>query len=138
MDTVFLPLMPDPELPVGLFERVSGAIQRAQLRRLFGRVVLAVLGFAVSLSYAIFEWTSFWQEASSSSFVEFLRLAVSDPDVVMVHVQDFAIGLLETLPISTIFMVSISAFFCIGAVIAFDALRHARRNPHTHSSLSVT
>lgn len=128
----------EPETPPDLLDRVMGAIRRARVRRLRVRFALFVSGFAASVGYAAVNWPLLWEEIRTSSFVEFLLLAASDPDVVFANGKDFAYGLLEALPLEAMLAAFAGAFFLLAAVVLTDALRHIRRMPHINHSVPST
>ncbi len=131
MTPYLLTHLAEPKLPTNLLQKILSALERAQLRQLRLRYSLMLSGFATSLGYVAWQWSTISQEISSSSFVEFVRLAISDPDIIASYGQDFFLGLLESLPTGTILVISLVIFFLCGAI----AIRHMTRNLKRSSSL---
>ena len=115
--------------PADLFDRVMAAIQRARLRQAGSRFAIALVGFLASIGYAILNWSTIAAEIQASPFFGFVRLAISDPDIVFANGKDFLFGLLEALPLGTVLLVLLGIFFFISTAVMTDALRHARRAP---------
>lgn len=132
MDHNLLSRLPPVGAPPNLFERVMRAIKRARTRRLRVRFALASSGLGISLAYAVVSWSAVWIELRESSSFEFFRLVVSDPDVVLSHMKDLALGVAETLPFAMIILTLVIVFCLIGSVAIADALRHVRRSRPIH------
>ncbi|HWR00020.1 MAG TPA: hypothetical protein VN397_04220 [Candidatus Methylomirabilis sp.] len=140
MDTDHRPLLsrlPFPETPPSLYERVMHAIDRARTSRLRARFALAVSGFVVSIGAAVASWSAVWTELRESSFVDFVRLAASDPDIVFMNAKDLLLGLAETIPLGTVLLVLLVAFCGVGVAAFADAWRDLRRTRFIHYS-SIT
>lgn len=141
MDTSprFLPPgLPEDAAPKDLSDRVLDTLWHTRFRRIRGWMVFAFLALVAIIVYAITQWTLVWYEVAGSSFVEFLRLAVSDPDIIFANTKEYIFGLLEALPLGTLLIVFSSAFCLLGLAVLLSALRHLRRAPHPHHPLPST
>lgn len=117
------------EPPAGLVEKVLGKIHAAQLRQLRVRLGLALAGVCASLFYIVANWSAIWFEFRHSSFVEYLRLLISDSDIALANAKEFALGLLESIPAASIVSATILAFCTISLIGLLLALRQERREP---------
>ncbi len=88
------------EVPNGLLAKVLNRITKEKTklteRRKFWFGV-ALGGLAVVASFWV--WARFWAAISESGFIEYAGLAVSDFKILAVSWQDFALSLLESLPV---------------------------------------
>lgn len=123
-----LKLLPQPDAPQGLFERVLGAIRTAEIRDIRNRFVASLVGLLAIIGYAAASWSAIWTEIGSSSFVEMLKLAASDPDIVIGNMKELLLGLLETLPLGSITLALIGIFSVVGAIALAKSFRDARRH----------
>jgi hypothetical protein len=129
--------VPEPAVPTGLLERVLLAIQQAQIRRIQQRIILAFAGIVASVGYALYYGNLLWNEWRASSFINLLRLAISDPDIVFGSSQEFMLGLIESLPAATIFFVLLAGFLLMGVSVLVIHLLQIRRAALTqHRSLA--
>lgn len=117
------------DIPTTLFERTLAAIQRARELQARNRLWVAIVSCALSLTYAIFNWSAWIEELKASSFVELIRLTISDPDIMLSHLKDVFLGLLETLPLGSM-LLGLSILFLIVAVIALaHSWQHLKQSP---------
>lgn len=124
--------LPPVETPPSLFERVMRAIERVRARRLYARCAFASSALTLSIGYVAVSWSAMLAELSESSFIEFMRLVYSDPDIVLGNVKDLALGVVETLPYVSIVLTLVIAFSLVGIVALADSLRHLRRTRMIH------
>ena len=88
------------EAPNGLLTKVLNRITKERIRlteRRKFRFGLALGGLVVVVSFWV--WARFWVAISNSGFIEYAGLAVSDFKILAVSWQDFALSLLESLPV---------------------------------------
>lgn len=124
--------------PADLAERICTAVYRARLRRLRIRFALITAGSAGLFGYAALIRSAIVKEISSSSFGALIRLAISDPDVAFLNAKDFLLGLLESLPLGSLFL-ALLATFCITALIGFaQALRNVGRQSFVNKQLAIS
>lgn len=117
------PLDPPPYL----LGQILHTIESVRMRTLYTRVALVVLGFALVTTYIVNDWVNLWAELSTSSFVEFLRLAVSDPDVILTNIKDVLLGLLETLPVDVLLTLLVSSTLAVSLIYLWQIMRDIRR-----------
>ena len=132
MDSDLLSRLPIVETPPSLFVRVMRAIERARTRRLYVRFAFASSVLTLCVGFAIVYRSAIQVELTETSFVEFMRLIVSDPDIVLKNAKDLALGVIETLPYATILLALAIVVCLVGIVALADALRHIRRSRLTH------
>lgn len=134
-----LPPLTPIEPPASLLERVLDAVMRARIRMLRFRFVSVLIGAIGTILLIGLNVSWLVSEAQGSSFVGFLRLIVSDPDVVFAHATDFGWSLLESLPVATVVVTLTGIFFLLAAFGFGQAFLRARRNVAlhhpTHSSI---
>lgn len=87
---------PSPRLLGTILERIKSAKRRqARMRLMFFSVVLTTSAAGFVPAYQLFQ-----SEFYGSGFAEFLSLLFSDPEVAIAYWQDFALSLLELLPLA--------------------------------------
>jgi hypothetical protein len=121
--------LPIIEPPAGLLEKILGKIHAAQLRQLRVRLGLALTGVCASLFYIVANWSAIWFEFRQSSFVEYLRLLISDSDIALANAKEFVLGLLESIPAASIVSGSIFIFCAVSLIGLLLASRQERRQP---------
>lgn len=117
------------DIPPTILERTLAAIRRTRERQARNRVWLALVSCALSLMYAAFNWSAWIEELKASSFVELIRLTVSDPDIILSHLKDFSLSLLEALPLGSM-LLGLVIIFLIVALVAFaSSWQNLKQNP---------
>lgn len=112
-----------PEAPAGLFNAIMERIKEEQrLLTIRHRITLFSLAAAVSLAICIPALNAARTELAQSGAVQFLSLAFSDPESVFMFWSDFALSILESIPVLSIaiFLAAVFAF-----LISLKALAHA-------------
>jgi hypothetical protein len=108
-EKLFAHLQP-AEPPADLFDGVMNSIRKEQ-RFLMAkrRITLVLVGLLGSIGAYIPAWKIVRVEFTKSGFLQFFSLVFSDFSIVVSNVQDFALVLLESLPVLgvTVFMGSI-------------------------------
>lgn len=120
-------VLPAVSIPAELPLRVLQVIHRAHMRRLRLQFVLMCFGFGMSGSYLVANWSVLLEEWQASSFLDYVSLFVSDPDIVFSNVSDSIVGLFEALPATFLVVSLVSAAFLFGAFLFGVTLRHIRR-----------
>jgi hypothetical protein len=119
--------LPVVSMPAELPLRVLRVIHRAQMRRLRAQFVLMCFGFGMSGTYLVANWSVLLEEWQASSFLDYVSLFISDPDIVFSNVADSIIGLLEALPATLLVVSLVSVAFLFGAFLFGVSIRHFRR-----------
>jgi hypothetical protein len=123
--------LPDIGVPPELSARIFFAVSAAKIRRIRNEFAAAVTAFAAFVGVVIASLSFFAEEIRTSSFASYLRLLISDSDVVLAHLNDYVLGAFERLPIGLILVVLVSSFFLLGIVGFGQAFIHARRHVGT-------
>lgn len=104
------------EAPAGLFDKILNRIERekklvAIKRRIF------ILSFGILASFAAFipAFASFKTGIAQSGFVEISSLAFSDMNVVLSHLGQFVLAVVESLPV-------LNAIFILAIIFSFLGL----------------
>ena len=121
----------EPQVPQGLLSRILQAIDNARIRRL--RFGLVSLSGAALTSIGLIVWSraALLTEVGTSSFGEFVRLALTDPDIVFQNLGSYLNGLLENLPLESL-LLGLTAVFMLGAVIRISQALYQASRPHVH------
>ncbi len=91
------------EPPEGLFEQVMNHIQKEQgLLRLKRQAAIFALSTTCSAIAFIPAWRIVWAGFAESGFIQFFSLLFSDFEIVVTYWQNFALSLLETLPVMSL------------------------------------
>ncbi len=118
------------DLPPTILERTLTAIRRARERQARNRVWLALVSCVLSLTYAAFNWSAWIEEIKTSSFIELARLTISDPDIILSHLKDFLLSLLEALPIGSMLLGFVIIFLVVAAISLANNWQQLKQNPH--------
>lgn len=124
-----LSLLPSPETPAGLEDRIIARIRRASLRGLYARLTFSVAGCAAGIAYLAFESRNLVMAIQQSAAFGILRLAYTDSDIVFANLQDMLLGLVENIPFGAIALGAGLVFSVICAVEFALAVRHAKHRP---------
>jgi hypothetical protein len=115
--------LPAPEPPAGLAEAVIGRIRlERRLSAVKARLIALAFGLVGSLAAAVFAARSVWQAMTESGLPQFLSLLFSDADAIVTYWGDFALGVLESLPVGGLIL------FLAAVACALGALRFAARD----------
>lgn len=117
------------DIPPTILERTLAAIRRARERQARNRVWLALVSCALSLMYAIFNWSAWIEELKTSSFIELIRLTISDPDIMLSHLKDVCLGLLEALPLGSILLGLVILFLVVATIALANSWQNLKQNP---------
>ena len=128
----FLPHFQAIEPPPGLFLRVMSRVHVARLRRLWLGLVTIGTAFVSACVLTALSWQAISAEVMSSTFVGYLRLMLSDPDIVLTNLKDFASGLLESLPLQSILIALLFAVLLVGMATLVQSLRREQRHSLLH------
>ena len=90
----------------------SVVLELAQMERVTRArlVAFAVVGIVAVIGISLWQWNLFATEWNGG-WIDYLRLAFSDPDVLFNSTRNFAAGFLEVLPTKTLFVGSMLIFF---------------------------
>jgi len=113
------------------------AILAVQIRRVRFRFGSMLAGAVGSIALMVAYHTALWDELSTSSFFAMLRLVASDPDVAFGNAKEFALGLLETLPLGAITLALVGLFCVVGAIGFAQALRKTHRHSLIRQPISL-
>ncbi len=104
-------LNPSPELE----ERIVSQIKREKsLSELKKRLFRSAFGLSLALAAFTFSYRDFLVQIAHSGFLRFFNLAFSDFQIVTLNGADYALSLLESLPV-----VSFGALSLTGLVVLF-------------------
>lgn len=120
--------------PSHLLGQILEAVESARIRALYTRTIFVFSGLALTIGYTWTHLGDLLTEISTSSFVEFLRLSLSDPDIVLTNAKDVAIGLLESLPTDFLLMLLVSSTLAVGLIYLLQmihSIRHHNTSPLT-------
>lgn len=129
MSPYLLSSLPQKPLPPKLASQVIERINQTRLRALRLRAAFSLTSLLVVGGYMLTSWTQLIIDVRTSSFFEFLRLGISDPDLVIRSSQDFSLGLLESLPLEPMLISLLLGFSAIGAINVLQALRRSTKSP---------
>lgn len=135
MDSPLLAHLPSITPKPDLLDQVLKAIRQAQVRALRIRVSICLAALLAMIGYATINANSLWSELSSSSFIEFAKLTISDPDIMLLNSKDLLLGLLETVPLTSILISLASALCFFGSISLFQSLRHIKHLTRNQPSL---
>jgi hypothetical protein len=121
--------------PAKLLETILEKIHAARLRQLRARLTFAVFGVLSSVAFALSSRSSIWLELQQSSFIGFLRLAISDSDIAMANAKELGLGLLESIPLETVIVTLVCTFASLLAAAFFFSMRHERHASLIHHSV---
>lgn len=112
-----------PGAPAGLLNTILERIKEEQrLLTIRRRITLFSLAAATSFAVCIPALNTTKAELAQSGIMQFLSLAFSDPDSVFMFWSDFALSILESIPVLSI-AISLAAVFAF--LISLKALAHA-------------
>ncbi len=123
MPPFLLHALPPIEPPKGLFEQTLQAIQCARQRWLYQRLGLALVGFLGCVGYGLWNFEALRAGMAESTFFVFLRLAISDPDIILPHLTELFLGLIETLPLEALLLGTLSSLCLLGSCYLISSLR---------------
>lgn len=128
--------LPKVEIPPKLLEKTLERIEKVRARRLLWQCISAATAFISCLGMMIISFGDLMAELQTSSFFVFLRLAISDPDVIVQNAQNVGTALLETFPVNTWLIALLALTFLALALSLMQTLRHHRRFTSISFSLS--
>lgn len=106
-----------PEPPKELFGRIMSRIRREQkLETVKQRIAIFSIGALASLAAVFPAFQILETELASSGFFSFFSLLFSDFSIVAAYWQNFALSLLETLPIMGLAAVLAASAFFLGSI----------------------
>ena len=120
--------IPDPLPPTELLPRILTRVEELQLRRWYIRLAALLTVTGTMATYLVLRWTIISQELQASSFLQLLRVAFSDPDVVFANTTDFMLGLLESLPVAPVFFALLGVFLVLSLAQVFSRVQDQRRS----------
>lgn len=91
-------------VPDGLLERVLQFVDKEVLRRLRIQAGIASALLVSSVTYTSLFWNDWMAYVQESAFADYVRIALSDPDIVFESIGLFLSGVLESLPISALLL----------------------------------
>ena len=124
----YLPYFEALEPPQGVFARVMLKIHTARLRRLWLGLAFVATAFMTSCVAAFLSWQAIVAEVGASPLVGYLKLLVSDPDIVLGNMQDFAYGVFDSLPLQSILVVLLLSVIVVGGIALMQSLQRERRH----------
>lgn len=113
----------DPDCPSDLTKRVLAAVHLSRIREIWRRFFSFLIGLIASIAVVVVNWPLLREEWAASSFGAFLRLAISDPDIIFANAKDYSLGLLESLPAEAIALFVVCVFCLVGVVSLIGSLR---------------
>jgi len=124
--------LPTIAVPPTLCGAVLSRIRHAEIRGLYWRISFSFIGLIASIGMIALSWSALWSELVGSSFIDLLRLAFSDSDIVFANLGSSINGLLESFPVLPV-LLSLILLFCLLASVAFLlTLLKVRRVPSPH------
>lgn len=126
--------LPLKQAPAGLSAKIQSAIQKeVQLRSLRRRAMAFAVGFVALASFMAVYWNMFMGEMSNSSFFAYLKVILSDYDVVLVYWKEMALSLLESLPVVNLIALSLLVFFGLSLLSKLLQIRSQKTHlTHPH------
>ncbi len=105
------------QIPEGLFEKIMLRI-RAERKRMVLKRKIAGFSFVLAVSFLglIPATKMVYSGFAESGFVQLFSLAFSDTSIVMAYWRNFALSLLESLPITGLMAIGISLFVILGSL----------------------
>lgn len=107
-----------PPLPPDLTVRVLRRVHQACVRRLWQQFWFACSCAVIVGVYIVTFAGEMWGEIQHSSFIQYAQLLFTDTDIVFVNVQDFFMGIIESLPIE-ICLIVLAFLTCFVASVRF-------------------
>lgn len=104
------------------------------MRKLRFHLALALCGIVGSILYVLIYWSVVFAEIRRTPFFQLLRLIDTDSDILFANLKDLVLGLLETIPIESLFFGSLALFCLIAVLTVVSTIRHERRRPILHSN----
>jgi hypothetical protein len=120
--------LPDVATPPDLSARIFFAVSTAKIRRVRNELAATIAVFAGFVGIAIASVSFIAEETRSSSFGSYLRLTISDSDVVFSHLNEYVIGIFERLPVGLILSALVAAFLLLGIIGFGQAFIRERRH----------
>ena len=106
-----------PEPPKELFDKIMSRIHREQkLGRIKQRIVIFSFGALVSLAAVFPAFQILKADLAASGFFTFSSLLFSDFAIVAAYWQNFALSLLETLPVMGLILFSAAILAFLGSI----------------------
>jgi len=109
-------LTPSPQLYKDIVSRIR---YEQELNALKTRLYLHGTVFFVSLTAFSMAFITLWKEISSSSFFQLLSLATSDFNIILSHLTEYLMSLLNSLPILT---TALASLMLLGILFSFIKL----------------
>lgn len=95
-------------VPAGLQDKVLTRLTIAKtLRREKRQLVLMSLVLLLLSVVSVFTWQSFYNQANSSGFVQYLSLVYYDYDAVALYWRDLGLSLLESMPVIEVIQLTV-------------------------------
>jgi hypothetical protein len=104
------------EPPEGLFGKILARINLAKRRSATARAVFFGAVTVASLAVIIPIFQSFIQIFSQSSFYQYFSLIFSDGQTILLYWKEFALSLVESLPITELIILSSIIFILLGSI----------------------
>ena len=101
----------------GLLEKIMRRIRREQRLLLLKRSIIYLVGLAGSMAAFVPTFRMVKTGLIESGFIQFFSLLFSDLNIVMAHWQNFALALLESLPVMDIIV------FAVVIVVFLESLK---------------
>lgn len=103
-----------PKMPKDLFEKVMRRIREEhRLLHLKRRLFFLSILFVGSIMALVPAFRMTWAGFAESGFSEFFSLLFSDADLIMVYWKNFALSLLETLPVTNLIVFLAVVLLCL-------------------------
>lgn len=117
-----------PDAPVHLEALIKARIERATMQRIWTEVGIAFTVTFALVSYILFSWSTVWLEIQESSFLQLVRLSISDPDILLSHFQETGWSFIEAIPVQSVLLV-LGTALCLTVAIGLGLrAREVRQN----------
>jgi drug/metabolite transporter (DMT)-like permease len=117
-----------PHPPIELQAKILLAIQRSTMRRIWVEFLSALTASFGLVGYLALSRAHLQEELQTSSFFSFVRLAISDPDIVFANFTESFFGIVESIPFEAVLLCLVLGLFLTCTVGFFLRLREV----HAH------
>lgn len=122
----------EPIEPDDLHARLMARIQRWMLRRLWIKTSLTLTATVGIVGYIFVSRAAIRLELEGSSFLQLVRLAISDPDIIFSNTREAGWSLMESIPFQSVVFTLVVALFCTSLLKHVLHLREARQEQRLH------
>ncbi|MBP9762442.1 hypothetical protein KBD34_02385 [Patescibacteria group bacterium] len=115
-----------PHPPAHLQNKILLTIERSAMRQIWIEFLAALTVSLSLIGYLTLSWSQLREELQTSSFFSFVRLAISDPDIVLVNFRESFFGIVESIPFEAVILSLVLGLFLTCTIGFFLRLREVR------------